>query len=188
MYTGRELWAALEAATDLCNSGPPVWRTERLASPAQLQAFLDQAGIHPPQPITERDVAAAHRLRRQLREVFAADDEQIAVERLNTLVDQAGLRPRLQRHERSWRWGAAPPPDAPPTGFLVARTAVALLSLIAQDGIQRLHGCAADGCHGVFVDATRNRSRRYCIPELCGNRTNLAAYRARRRARRLASP
>ncbi|MDP8927645.1 MAG: CGNR zinc finger domain-containing protein [Actinomycetota bacterium] len=59
---------------------------------------------------------------------------------------------------------------------------MSLLALVAADGLSRLHGCAAEGCAGVFVDTTRNRSRRYCIPELCGNRTNLAAYRARRRA------
>jgi predicted RNA-binding Zn ribbon-like protein len=187
VYAGGELWAALAATTELCNSGPPVWRDERLANPAQLQAFLDRHGIHPPQPVGERDVAAAQRLRRRLREVFAAADDQTAVERLNTLVDQAGLRPHLQRDGCTWRWDAAPPPDAPPTGYLVARTAVALLSLIAQDGTQRLHACAAEGCHGVFVDATRNRSRRYCVPQLCGNRTNLAAYRARRRAQRATS-
>lgn len=183
MYSGHELWRALEAATELANSGPPVWHDDHLAEPGQLQAFLDRHDIPVPQAPRQEDVAAAHQLRAQLREVFAAADEHTAVACLNALVDHADLRPQLEPDQHAWRWQATPPADARLDSYLVARVGVALLSLITTDGLNRLHGCAAEGCHGVFVDTTRNRSRRYCLPELCGNRTNLAAYRARRRAR-----
>jgi predicted RNA-binding Zn ribbon-like protein len=33
----------------------------------------------------------------------------------------------------------------------------------------------------VFVDLSRNRSRRYCDSRTCGNRLHVAAYRARQR-------
>ena len=57
------------------------------------------------------------------------------------------------------------------------------LALCLRDhGLERLRVCAASGCQRVFVDTSRNRSRRYCNPDICGNRTNVAAFRARQRA------
>ena len=47
--------------------------------------------------------------------------------------------------------------------------------------LDRLRRCAGDGCDQVLVDLSRNRSRRFCDAG-CGNRANVAAYRARRRA------
>ena len=41
--------------------------------------------------------------------------------------------------------------------------------------------CAAPDCDFVVIDLSRNRSRRFCDSG-CGNRANVAAYRARRRA------
>ena len=43
----------------------------------------------------------------------------------------------------------------------------------------RLRECAAVTCHDVLVDLSKNRSRRFC-EQNCGNRANVAAYRARR--------
>jgi predicted RNA-binding Zn ribbon-like protein len=34
----------------------------------------------------------------------------------------------------------------------------------------------------MFVDTSRAGRRRYCVPEVCGNRVNVANHRARRRA------
>ncbi|MEO7071362.1 MAG: CGNR zinc finger domain-containing protein, partial [Nostocoides sp.] len=36
-----------------------------------------------------------------------------------------------------------------------------------------------EDCDDVFVDLSRNRSKRFC-DAICGNRENVAAYRARR--------
>jgi predicted RNA-binding Zn ribbon-like protein len=54
------------------------------------------------------------------------------------------------------------------------------VDLIRSDDLGRLRVCAADDCDAVLVDLSRNRSRRYCDTGNCGNRTNVAAYRARR--------
>ena len=47
----------------------------------------------------------------------------------------------------------------------------------------RLRRCEAPGCDAVFVDLSKNRSRRYCDTGNCGNRQHVAAYRERRAAR-----
>src|SRR3712207_8170320 len=47
--------------------------------------------------------------------------------------------------------------------------------------------CAADDCNAVFVDLSRNRSKRYCDVGNCGNRMNVNAYRKDRKSTRLNS-
>lgn len=44
---------------------------------------------------------------------------------------------------------------------------------------QRIRVCANDGCRAVFYDTTRSRTQRWHSYELCGNRANVAAFRAR---------
>jgi hypothetical protein len=52
-------------------------------------------------------------------------------------------------------------------------------ALVAAGGWSRLKLCANDECRAVFYDTTRSRTRRWHSYEYCGNRTNVAAYRAR---------
>ena len=56
---------------------------------------------------------------------------------------------------------------------------MAMTDVIRMDELGRLRICAADDCDDVVVDLSKNRSRRYCDGG-CGNRANVAAYRARR--------
>jgi predicted RNA-binding Zn ribbon-like protein len=48
-------------------------------------------------------------------------------------------------------------------------------------GADRFGTCTAAGCTDVFLDTTRNRSRRFCS-ERCATRSHVAALRSRRRA------
>ena len=56
---------------------------------------------------------------------------------------------------------------------------MAVVDLIRSEELDRLKVCEADDCDDVLVDLSKNRSRRYCDGG-CGNRVNVAAYRARR--------
>ena len=58
---------------------------------------------------------------------------------------------------------------------------MAVVDLVRADELGRLSRCTADGCAGVVVDLSRNRSRRFCSTA-CGNRAAVAAYRARKAA------
>ncbi len=55
-----------------------------------------------------------------------------------------------------------------------------ILDLVRADELDRLRTCAADDCDDVLVDLSKNRSKRYCATGNCGNRANVAAYRARK--------
>lgn len=59
---------------------------------------------------------------------------------------------------------------------------MALAEVLRDEGAARLRSCEAPECDAVFVDLSRNRSRRYCDTGNCGNRVHVAAYRARLRS------
>ena len=52
----------------------------------------------------------------------------------------------------------------------------------ASDPAATIGRCQARGCARLFVDQSRNRSRRFC-GNTCASRTTVAAYRARQRPR-----
>ena len=54
-----------------------------------------------------------------------------------------------------------------------------VVDVVRQGELDRMRVCEADGCSDVLVDLSKNRSRRYC-GSACANRTNVAAFRARR--------
>ncbi|MDR6909325.1 putative RNA-binding Zn ribbon-like protein [Rhodococcus fascians] len=62
-------------------------------------------------------------------------------------------------------------------------TGYALLSALRILGFERFRAYASPTCNGVFVDVSRGGRRRYCMPDLCGSRINVANHRQRRNAR-----
>ena len=62
------------------------------------------------------------------------------------------------------------------------QAAVSAMVLLGSPRAARVRRCADDrGCGRLFVDTTRNGSRRYCLAGECGNRARQAAFRARHR-------
>jgi predicted RNA-binding Zn ribbon-like protein len=57
----------------------------------------------------------------------------------------------------------------------------AITGLQAAGQWSRLRICASDQCSKAFYDATRSRTQRWDNYETCGNRNNVAAFRARAR-------
>jgi predicted RNA-binding Zn ribbon-like protein len=115
-----------------------------------------------------------------LRDVAAARTDDESVERLNALLLQCRPAPRATNHggELHLHYSAD---DAPLVDQLGATVAMAMANVVCRYGRERLGMCAAADCGAVFVDTSRNRSRRYCS-ETCASRTTVSAYRARRRA------
>ena len=73
-------------------------------------------------------------------------------------------------------------PNAPLADRIGAEAAMGFLDLVRSDDLDRLRYCASDDCADVLVDLSRNKSKRYCATGNCGNRANVAAYRARKRS------
>jgi predicted RNA-binding Zn ribbon-like protein len=166
-------------AVDLVNTwdeleDPP----ELLRDTAVLQRFLRRHGFESEaEQAAEGDLEPTRALRDRLRATFEVDDEQTAVGLLNQVLLESDAKPQLARGEDSWRlrWVGAP------LDVLASTAATSLLEAIRDDGWQRFGICAGAPCCCVFVDRSRNRSRRYCS-SLCADRVAQAAYRRRRKA------
>ena len=61
---------------------------------------------------------------------------------------------------------------------VVDQTIAVLHAALADGTWSRVRLCALDACHSAFYDATRSRTQRWHSYAVCGNRTNVAAYRA----------
>jgi len=81
---------------------------------------------------------------------------------------------RWEDDHLAWRWmGLAANPDAP--AMLLADLA---LSLLTEDPPAHLHVCASDTCRWLFLDTSKNRTRRWCDMKICGNRAKARRYSA----------
>ena len=63
---------------------------------------------------------------------------------------------------------------------ICAATITALLRASARPGWPRLKACRGEDCRWVFIDNSRNTSRRWCDMAGCGNRAKSATFRRRR--------
>ncbi|MDQ1691037.1 MAG: hypothetical protein QOD87_1145, partial [Pseudonocardiales bacterium] len=70
--------------------------------------------------------------------------------------------------------------DTPLAERMAVEAAMAMGDVVRMNELGRLQVCADTDCEDVFIDLSKNRSRRFCS-STCGNRANVAAYRARRR-------
>lgn len=127
----------------------------------------------------EGELGQARALRRRLREVWlAVDDEVAAVELVNAMLRDGRALPQLVDHD-DYGWHIhATDTDAPFARRMQVEAAMAFVDVIRAGELARLRICAADDCDDVLVDLSRNRSKRYCEGG-CGNRLAAAAYRSR---------
>jgi len=54
--------------------------------------------------------------------------------------------------------------------------------LLTSEKLDRVEECADDRCGWLFLDVSRNRSRRWCAMEDCGNRAKARRHYKRKRA------
>ncbi len=72
-----------------------------------------------------------------------------------------------------WNWGRSTLMLDLPLWQLADTT----VDLFGRQDLSRLRICAADDCAWLFLDETRNRSRKWCDMATCGNRAKAARYR-----------
>jgi predicted RNA-binding Zn ribbon-like protein len=52
--------------------------------------------------------------------------------------------------------------------------------LLVSENLHRVHECAGEDCSWLFLDTTRNHSRRWCDMKGCGNRAKARAFYRRK--------
>ncbi len=134
--------------------------------------------------VTEREAAELAATAARLRTVFtAADTGQLdaAARQVNELLAATGARPQLDRHDgEPWHLHFHGRDDSIPKGW-AAGCATGLAIVLGTDSYDRLGVCTAPRCDRVYVDVSRNGTRRFCSTS-CQNRVKAAAFRARQAA------
>jgi len=167
---------ALGAAVVLVNSAEPP---DTLTSVAALDAFYTGHGYTGRHDRTRAELDEVRALRPLLRDLLTRERDD-TVELTNQVLSEHHALPRLVRHgDTDWHVHAVDD-DAPLATRIAVETAMAMIDLVRADELSRLGTCADEGCNGVVLDLTRNRSRIFCS-QACSNRAAVAAYRERKR-------
>ena len=154
---------------------------------ARAAGILDDAGLKALTAAAEADpsgaaavLAKAVALREALAALIAGSDgppEALSV--LNGLLERAPQRRRLAPNGPGFAWRVEQPgEDLERPLWQVAWDAAALLT---SDRLERVRRCVAPDCGWLFLDLTRNRSRRWCSMEDCGNRAKARRHYAKRK-------
>ena len=175
MIFAHDTEVALNAASALVNTGT---EDELLAHVDDLDRFVTQWGWTGQRTGTSRELKAVRALRPRIRALWTADADEAAA-LVNDMLREAKALPQLVKHDE-WDYHLhATAPSAELHVRMMVEAAMAMVDVIRMGELDRLRECAAVTCHDVLVDLSKNRSRRFC-EQNCGNRANVAAYRARR--------
>jgi predicted RNA-binding Zn ribbon-like protein len=174
--------------------GTPL-RQEHLRQWENLLAWAAHAGVieasqrqvfaPSPPSATQEALTRALALREALHRIFRAliageSPPAAAFTVLNRTLAEAMAAAEILPAGTGYRW-AWRAEDGRPMRLLwpVARSAAELLTgpLLA-----RVKYCPGEGCGWLFLDRTRNGTRRWCEMEVCGSRAKMRRYHQRRRA------
>jgi len=135
--------------------------------------------------LTQAHVPAFGVLARRIRSVFAdlhGRDVDAAAATLNDLLAAHPAHPHLAKERGVWRLHNHQH-DAPLVPMWTAICAAALAEMIGDGDAQRLGTCERTDCGRVYVDVSKNASRRFCSLT-CQNRVKVATFRERASKRR----
>ena len=171
-----EFWGN-DLALDFANTveGDPAEK-DHLRTYADLVTWTRRAGVLPPTVRPEGDLEPARELRAAIYDVFravaaGAPPPQRALETLLTFHADAAWEGTIEDGEWVWRGRHPERPLWP--------IAVAAVDLLRSDKLSRVKRCA--NCNWLFLDRSRNGSRRWCSMDECGVHTKMRRYRAARR-------
>lgn len=173
----------MTGCVELINTGRSA-AGEGLVRLADLQEMADRyafAGI----PGKAADLARVREYRARLDSIVTsceAGDEAAAIEQINALLAQTGASPQVVAHDGRGPHLHVSRPTAPLADRIAAHFAMGLAWLVVAGEAGRIRSCESPTCRAVFVDFSKNRSRRYCDSRTCGNRLHVAAYRARKQS------
>jgi len=167
---------ALRSAVALVNTAEPP---DSLTTIEELDGFYTRFGYTGRHDRTQAELDTVRAARPRLRALLTAPRDE-AAQLVNGMLAEAQAVPRLVRHDH-FDWHIHATNDQRPLATrIIVETAMAMIDLIRADDMSRLDICADATCHGVVLDLSRNRSKRFCSVT-CGNRNAVAAYRRRQR-------
>ena len=115
-------------------------------------------------PVSRRDLAVLQYLRDEFAAMFksaATGDDEAAIERLNALLVQFPIQPEVVSHDDQ-RWHVHLAPHGSVSDQIASGAVIGMALTVSLYGVKRLGICGIAACPQVFIDSSKNRSRRYC--------------------------
>lgn len=175
---------AVDLADTLVTVTEPV--TDLLCDRAACQRFWTLHAEELPEGWAVPTLANTRRVRDTIRGLLDAAQKRVAFDRpaleaINEISDLARTSYRLTiangRVERSDRWSAKRPANLALSA--AARSAIAVVTTPALR--EQLRRCASPTCSMLFVKG--DGRRRWCTPNICGNRDRVSRHYRRHRER-----
>jgi predicted RNA-binding Zn ribbon-like protein len=157
-------------------------RQATILTPGEAAALTDAA--RPGSRVAGEALTQARILRESMYAVFSARAAGLPappadLRTLNRAIAKAMAHSGLTAAGARFEWGW---PDSAPTldrvSWWVARSAAELLT---SSDLTFVRECASYDCGWLFMDTTKNRSRRWCDMRVCGNRAKSRRHYERRR-------
>jgi predicted RNA-binding Zn ribbon-like protein len=179
--------AATVAAVNVVTGGDARGRPYRPPTgPALADQLTDALGAGEPRgrrrpsDLQVGELAAYLGDLRAVFELLTSGDLDSACGRVNDLLSVTGAIPVLSRHDGE-RWHLHfHAPDASWALGWAGPMATSLAIVLGGPAHDRLGVCSAPACDRVYVDISRNGTRRFCSTA-CQNRVKAAAFRERRK-------
>jgi len=152
-------------------------------SPAQRSALRRLADSHP------KDAGAVRAKAVELRECLYRMVSAVARNRraseddlrtLNTYLGEALSHLELRPARRGFR--LAWPENSPRLDSVLWPIARSASDLLTGDDLKHIQECGVDTCRWLFVDRSKNHSRRWCNMRVCGNRIKARKFYRRQTA------
>ena len=153
---------------------------EGLENREALKAWLvERELIEPAEPVHATDLQYALETREALRKMLLTNGGGPADEHAVEPVNRAATRGQLTLRFDVDGGSGLKPIARGVDGAIGTILAVAFAAM-AEGSWSRLKVCPEETCRVAFYDHSKNRSRRWCSMEVCGNRTKVRSYRQRR--------
>ncbi len=187
---------AIDFANTESGRGYPTHR-DHLREARHVADWLEHAGALAPEAADRLRAEAAARpdfaaellarattLRRDVGEIFRAVAFGAAAAPRSTAeltkfharaLARSVLTPSHDRYE--WRWT----PSVFPLEAALGPIALSAVALLTQGDLTRVKQCGGVACGWLFYDETKNKRRRWCEMEVCGNRAKQRRHAARSR-------
>lgn len=165
-----------DLAVRLVNSGVCDADADPLRSCEAFRAFVAERPFLAV-PVTQHDLDRLKLLRGELAEVFSSaveDGGHAAAARLNALLTVHPVHPVLVEHDGE-PWHVHLSESGSMTDRYAAASVIGMSLLVSALGMERFGICAIASCDRVYIDASSNKSRRYCAEHSAakGNVTSL---------------
>ena len=128
----------------------------------------------------ERALLRARELREALADIFYEPGSSAASRRtLERYFKEARLRQEInwkQAPRLEWIWAAQQDAELP-----LWTLAMSAADLMTSEAVDRVRACDNAECRWLFLDTSKNHTRRWCDMKVCGNRMKARRFKAQRK-------